>query len=421
MKVIITLIPLLLFANMALAQPNISISSVYSNKLSDGTNPLWSHNSSKACLANGVRVFVGKEQDMGQAHVSLYREIGGVWQGAWVSKEKAYQTPTVVCNKDNTIHVLFYNAKNKLFHYQFTDAFDQSPTQIDTDALKAYKFGYMAATADKLSGNIYIASYDDKSPGQEESFLIHTNINGVWYAPAAQTAKWKVGVGYYGARTDGSFLYPVIASHSFRIYSAAAFSKTSGPEGFHKRENWRFWDSTNYGQVRVNHFVFDGVNGVNPDIEGTATHEYFVGPNAIKQVQDGTIYILADIRKPGSEESYLIRYINDEPRKFPIPSMQTIGGMTAYGDTVVAVDRSKVHWSCDRGNSWNHQSHNATNPAVFATSTSGVLHNVGYTHVMSDVLNNRYVDSFIGMTFEDNGVYKTEVVNVRLDLSGACS
>ncbi|MGH1540654.1 MAG: hypothetical protein ACRBHB_09540 [Arenicella sp.] len=421
MKNMYFLLVLLSFANVVFSQPDISISSVYSNVLTDKTNPLWGHNSSKACITNGIRVFVGRAPDFENHHVKLYRKVSGVWQEVWVSTETGFQGPTVVCNKDDSIHVLYYDGTNKLLHYRFVDAYDQTPVKVDTSALEAYKFGYMAATADSLTGIIYIASYDNKPEGTEESFLIHSYINGVWYAPAAQTAKWKNNVGYYGARTDGSFLYPVISSHGFRVYSAAGFWKTSGQEGFHKRENWRFWDSSYYGQRRVNHFVFDGVNGVNPDYESTSTHNYFVGPNAIKQVQDGTIYILADIRSPGPEESYLIRYINDEPLKLAIPQMQTLGGMTAYGDTVVAIDRYKVHWSCDRGTSWSHQPHNASNPATFPPNTSGTLYNIGYTHVMSDVLHEQHIDAFIGMTFVDNGIYKTEVVNLSLDMGDACN
>jgi len=421
---------LLLVIPLAEATPlTFSYSSVYTEKTGTLHGPLWGSNASKACIANGKRFFVAKQRNDSSKPV-LHVDDGVGWQELWVASDfNTHQNPVVVCDINDRVHVLYNTITGKLIHYRFSAPYT-SPTRINTDNLSAYEISYLAAAASSTSAQIYLSASDFNTPESARTFNIYYyhDGNAAWYGPYSQTLKFPAQGGYDApaakTRNDGSYLYPVITARGHRIFTGAALFPRSG--NFTFRKHWVFWDSASYGSRRVDHYYRNVAPGQAGHSEASGTNNFYVAPEAIKQVDDGTIYLLSNIRysnsTPSLNGSYLNVYSNGLFQQNKLPGTVSLRGMTALGDLIIAVDRTNVIWSCDEGKTWDLQAHNGINH----TNNSGQRHNIGYTHVMSDILDSKWVDAFIGIQFKDVGSdpaanKRAEILNIRFNIENLCT
>ncbi|MBX2848154.1 MAG: hypothetical protein KTR16_07540 [Acidiferrobacterales bacterium] len=437
---------LLLFTLSSNAEISMSYSTVYSGKhtaLNVKGNPfapLWGANASKACSVSGIKLFVARKYVEPGSYVELYANDGFGWEVVWVSDTQSKQNPIVLCDASDKVHVLFneYN-DSTLVHYRFdslpadlnAEEYPHSK-KIETSMLKSgqrrFKFDYMAAAATPVGSKIFIAAYDSGMPPGAKTFNIYTYVNGVWYQRQNQEIyqSWDFtgdnGGGYQNTRNDGYYLYPVVAGNSHRVFAAASLYPLNNDYTY--RKHWTFWDLAVNGKRRVNHYHFDAAPGQNPSNIASASNQFNVSVTAIKQVDDGTIYLLSDVRpseNQPNDDAYLRRFTNGSVMHTKVDGAVSAGSMTAINDSVIVVDRNSVHWSCDRGESWSSHSHDVRN----MTTDTRLLHNLGNTHVSTDVVNGK-VNAYFGLIFKDQNTssisnQKSEIVNLEIDITNMCN
>jgi len=403
--------------------------------------PMWGHSASKACIVGNTRYFAHINN---QRKPDLYIDSGNGWsRHNWLgTKDEAKQNPVLVCDSHGNVHVLYNRAGDlSLAHYKFTSN-NAYPTVIDTSSLSQYAFNYLAATpsvnSDRGYPRIYLTSYDKNTPASARTFNVYhydvnaNNRNGVWSSARNLVLKYPIA----NTRNDGNYVYPVIAATGHSVFVAASLSKDNPPKvEFGYRKHWALWDSSYYGKNRVDHFYYD--TPINPatgikepgHYETNVTHKYTVRPNAMKLNNDGTLFIASAIygnNAPKNERGmYLHTYANrirkngsDSSPKIKIPKATGDGGMTVHGNLVVVVDKFNIHYSCDKGDSWEK----IPNEFRLHRPTNTNQINSNYTHVMSDLVDDRWVDAFIGVKYQDTNTSKMlgHVMNIRIDTSTMC-
>lgn len=405
-----------------------SYSTVYNGKLGNNS-PLWGANASKACHSNGSDYFVAQQENEVERLPELYRKTGNNWALVWTGTAISRQPPVTICKKTTVanvdtyeVHVIYNQTNGNIKHYKFVNG-SATPSEISTTNIGGNDIHYLSAVASSTSNQLYLAAREQFGTTGNLSYRFNLYYfygpTSTWYGPYRQKVAWENGTGWVDQRNDGAYLYPVIVATGHRIFTAAGLFAINS--NFDSRKQWVFWDSAYYGQSRVDHYYKDVVSGDVPYTPSSATHDYYVAPDVMSQAEDGTIFILVRTsgpNAPANQLGYDLQvYSNGKFIKYDIPNIVGLAGMTATDRAVFVVDSNKVHYSCNRGKTWNSLSHQSQ--AQVNRLTQKPIYNAGYVHVMNEVLDDSNLEAFFSFTF-DNPI-ESEIVNLSYDVGNICT